>query len=88
MPQTLTFGGNAASNAPDKLQRVQAASLSIWQRLAGLFHRSSERLQTIRELHALSDEMLRDIGVGRDDIERAVDAMLAPSSEETGRNPR
>jgi uncharacterized protein YjiS (DUF1127 family) len=88
MPQTLAFGRNAASSAPDKLHRGQTAGPSIWQRIAGLFQRSNERLQTIRELHALSDEMLRDIGVDRDDIEQSVDAMLATSSEETSRNPR
>ena len=88
MPQTLTFGRNVASNAPDKLHRAQTANSSLWQRLVGLFHTSSERQQTIRELHALSDEMLRDIGVDRDDIERSVDAMLATSSEESSRNPR
>ena len=84
MTQTLTFGRNTA----DKTSRGQAAAPSAWQRFAGLFQRSNERLQTIRELQALSDEMLRDIGVERDDIERSVDTMLAISSEETSRTPR
>jgi uncharacterized protein YjiS (DUF1127 family) len=80
MAQTLTFGRNRASSTR------QPASRSLWQRFAGLFQRSNERLQTIRELHGLSDEMLRDIGVDRDDIERSVDAMLA--SKESGPTPR
>jgi uncharacterized protein YjiS (DUF1127 family) len=81
MAQTLTFGRNRASS-----NTRQPASRSLWQRFAGLFQRSNERLQTIRELHGLSDEMLRDIGVDRDDIERSVDAMLA--SKENGPTPR
>jgi uncharacterized protein YjiS (DUF1127 family) len=88
MPQTLAFGRNAASNTSDKLHRGQVAGPSLWQRFAGLFRRSNERLHTIRELHALSDEMLRDIGVERDDIERSVDAMLATSNAEPSRTPR
>jgi uncharacterized protein YjiS (DUF1127 family) len=87
MPQTLTFGRNVAAGAVQKLHRGQAAP-SLWQRFTGLFQRSNERLHTIRELHALSDEMLRDIGVERDDIERSVDAMLAAASEEPSRAPR
>jgi len=77
MPQTLTFGRNRARSADGP---------SLWRRFAGLFQRGSERLQTIRELHGLSDEMLRDIGVDRDDIERSVDALLA--SKESGPTPR
>ena len=74
MAQTLTFGRNRAS------------STTLWRRFAGLFRRSNERLQTIRELHGLSDEMLRDIGVDRDNIESSVDALLA--SKESGPTPR
>ena len=88
MPQTLAFGRRATSNASDKLHLGQAGGPSLWQRFAALFQRSNERLQTIRELHGLSDAMLRDIGVERDDIERSVDAMLATSNEETSRTPR
>jgi uncharacterized protein YjiS (DUF1127 family) len=88
MPQTLTFGRTAASSARDKSHRGQTAGPSLWQLFTGLFQRGNERLHTIRELHALSDEMLRDIGVERDDIERSVDAMLAASSEDTSRSPR
>jgi len=87
MPQTLTFGRNTASNASDKQHQGQATAPSLWQRLAGLFQSSNERLETIRELQGLNDEMLRDIGIDRDDIERAVDAMLATSSETTNRTP-
>ena len=73
MAQTLTFGRNRAS------------STTLWRRFAGLFRRSNERLQTIRELHGLSDEMLRDIGVDRDNIESSVDAILA--NKESGPTP-
>ena len=88
MPRTLTFGRIVASSARDTLHRGRTAGPSLWQRFTGLFQRGNERLHTIRELHALSDEMLRDIGVERDDIERSVDALLAASSEETSRTPR
>jgi uncharacterized protein YjiS (DUF1127 family) len=86
MTQTLSFGRNTAP-APQTLHLRQTAP-SLRQRLAGLFRHSNERLQTIRELHGLSDEMLRDIGVERDDIEQSVDALLAVSSVETNRTPR
>jgi uncharacterized protein YjiS (DUF1127 family) len=86
MTQTLSFGRNTAQ-APRTLHSGQPAR-SLWQRLAGLFLRNNERLQTIRELHGLSDEMLRDIGVERDEIEQSVDALLAASSAETNRTPR
>ncbi len=83
MTQTLSFGRNAPATS-----HSGPAAPSLWQRLAGLFRRSNERLQTIRELHGLSDEMLRDIGVDRDAIEQSVDALLAVSSVETNRTPR
>jgi uncharacterized protein YjiS (DUF1127 family) len=83
MTQTLSFGRGVTTQAP----RLQAAP-SLWQRFTALFQNSNERLQTIRELNALSDEMLRDIGVERQDIERSVDVMLAQSSGETSRTPR
>jgi uncharacterized protein YjiS (DUF1127 family) len=86
MTQTLSFGRNTAQ-APETLHSGQTAP-SLWQRVVGLFRHSNERLQTIRELHGLSDEMLRDIGVDRDDIEQSVDALLAVSSVETNRTPR
>jgi uncharacterized protein YjiS (DUF1127 family) len=86
MTQILSFGRNTAP-APQTLHLRQTTP-SLWQRLAGLFRRSNERLQTIRELHGLSDEMLRDIGVERDEIEQSVDALLAVSSVETNRTPR
>jgi uncharacterized protein YjiS (DUF1127 family) len=83
MTQTLAFGRSVAAQAP----RRQAAP-SLWQRFTALFQNSNERLQTIRQLNALSDEMLRDIGVERQDIEHSVDVMLAQSSDETSRTPR
>ena len=87
MTQILSFGRATPADAANTLDSGHAAP-SLWQRLAGLFHRSNERLQTIRELHGLSDEMLRDIGVDRDDIEQSVDTLLAVSSPETNRTPR
>ena len=83
MTQILAFGRGAAAQAPG-----HQAAPSLWQRFTALFHSSNERLQTIHQLNALSDEMLRDIGVEREDIERSVDVMLAQSSGETSRTPR
>ncbi len=76
MTQTLAFGHGVAAGT-----RKHQAARSIWRRFTGLFQRNNERLQTIRQLNAMSDEMLRDIGVEREDIERSVDAMLAKSSD-------
>ena len=84
MNHSITLGSRSA--AVTTLPRIPEAG--IWQRLAGLFRRSSDRLQTIRQLHGLSDEMLRDIGVDRLDIEGSVDALIAKSDEEARRIPR
>ena len=84
MNQSITLGSrSAAVTLP--LHRTPA---TLWQRLANLFRRSSDRLQTIRQLNALSDEMLRDIGVDRMDIEGSVDALIAITDEEARRIPR
>ena len=84
MTHSITFGSHNA--AATTLSRAPEAG--ILHRLAGLFRRSSDRFQTIRQLHSLSDEMLRDIGVDRLDIEGSVDALIAKSDEETRRIPR
>lgn len=84
MTHSITLGSR---NAPaTTLPRTPEAG--ILHRLAGLFRRSSDRLQTIRQLHSLSDEMLRDIGVDRLDIEGSVDALIAKSDVEARRIPR
>ena len=80
MPQTFALGSRNSAVPILPLHRAPAGP-SLWQRFTGLFQHNNERLQTIRQLNALSDEMLRDIGVERQDIERSVDAMLARSSD-------
>ena len=85
MNHTATLGSRNAAVPVLPLHRAPAGT-GLWQRLAGLFRRGNERLQTIRQLNGLSDELLRDIGVDRNDIEGSVDALLA--NHETGRNPR
>ena len=84
MNQSITLGSRNA--AVTTFSRAPEAG--ILRRLAGLFRRSSDRFQTIRQLHGLSDEMLRDIGVDRLDIEGSVDALIAKSDEEARRIPR
>lgn len=49
---------------------------SAWQRLAGWLSRQRSRRQTVRELSALSDEMLADIGIARGEIPAVVTAMF------------
>ena len=84
MNQSITLGtSNAAVTTFSR-----APEAGILHRLAGLFRRSSDRFQTIRQLNGLSDEMLRDIGVDRLDIEGSVDALIAKSDEEARRIPR
>ena len=87
MTQTFTLGSRNAAVPILPLHRSPAGP-SLWQRLVGLVRRGNGRLQTIRQLNALSDEMLRDIGVERADIEHSVDAMLGISNEDTSRTPR
>jgi uncharacterized protein YjiS (DUF1127 family) len=87
MTQTIFFGRNATAGASET-SRPSQATPSLWQRVASLFRRNNDRLQTIRELHGLSDEMLRDIGIDRDDIEQSVGALLAGSRLDTNRIPR
>lgn len=81
MTQTVTLGSRNATVPILTLHRSPAEA-SLWQRLARLFQRSNERLQTIRQLNALSDEMLRDIGVDRFDIEDSVDTLIQKSHQE------
>lgn len=84
MNHSITLGSRSAGGTT--LPRTPETG--IWRRLAGLLRRSSDRLQTIRQLNALSDEMLRDIGVDRFDIEASVDTLIAKSDEEARRIPR
>ena len=84
MNQTATLGSRSTAT----LTLHRAPEATVWQRLASLFRRSSDRLHTIRQLNALSDEMLRDIGVDRLDIEGSVDALITKSDEESRRIPR
>lgn len=87
MTQTFALGSRNAAVPILPLHRAPS-SPSLWERLAGLVRRSNGRLQTIRQLSALSDEMLRDIGVERADIEGSVDAILGASNKDTSRTPR
>jgi uncharacterized protein YjiS (DUF1127 family) len=75
MNHTVALGSRNAAVPVLPLHRAPVEA-SLWQRLAGLFRRGSERLQTIRQLRGLSDEMLLDIGVDRFDIEGSVDQLL------------
>jgi len=87
MNNTVTLGNRNAAVPILPLHRAPAEA-GLWHRLVALFRRGNDRLQTIRELNGLSDELLRDIGVDRYDIEGSVDTLLANSRSETGRDPR
>jgi len=75
MNHTVALGSRNATVPVLPLHRAPAQA-GLLQRLAGLFRRGNERLQTVRQLRSLSDEMLRDIGVDRFDIEGSVDQLL------------
>jgi uncharacterized protein YjiS (DUF1127 family) len=60
----------AAARAPMPLER-----LLRW--LLGRLRHSGRRLAAAHELHALNDQLLRDIGVERDDIDSTVEDLLA-----------
>ncbi len=75
MNHTAALGSRNAAVPVLPLHRAPAEA-GLWQRLADLFRRGNERLQTVRQLKGLSDEMLRDIGVDRFDIEGSVDQLL------------
>jgi len=87
MTQTFILGRRDAAVPILPLHR-SPDQISLWQRLAQLFHRGNERLQTIRQLNGLSDELLRDIGVDRFDIEGSVDALIDMRDQEARRIPR
>ena len=87
MNNIVSLGSRNAAVPVLPLHRAPADA-SLWRRIAGLFRHGNERLQTIRQLNGLSDELLRDIGVDRHDIEGSVDALLANPGNETGRDPR
>jgi uncharacterized protein YjiS (DUF1127 family) len=82
MNQTFTLGRRDASVPILPLHRSSPSEISLWQRLARLFHRGNDRVQTIRQLNRLSDELLRDIGVDRFDIEGSVDALIDKTDRE------
>ena len=84
---TFTLGRRDAAVPILPLHRSPDGA-SMFQRLAKLFHRGNDRFQTIRQLNRLSDELLRDIGVDRFDIEGSVDALIEKSDLETRRIPR
>ena len=75
MNHTAALGSRNATVPVLPLHRAPVEA-SLWQRLASLFRRGNDRLQTIRQLKGLSDDMLRDIGVDRFDIEGSVDQLL------------
>jgi uncharacterized protein YjiS (DUF1127 family) len=81
MTHSATLGSRNAAVPILTLHRSPAEA-SLWQRLARLVHRGNNRLQTIRQLNSLSDEMLRDIGVDRFDIEGSVDALIEKANQE------
>ncbi|HEY2890813.1 MAG TPA: DUF1127 domain-containing protein [Dongiaceae bacterium] len=81
MNQTFTLGRRDAAVPILPLHRSPDQA-GLWQRLARLFHRGADRFQTIRQLNSLSDELLRDIGVDRFDIEGSVDALIDKSDRE------
>jgi uncharacterized protein YjiS (DUF1127 family) len=81
MNQTFTLGRRDAAVPILPLHRSPDQA-SLWRRLAQLFHRGNDRFQTVRQLNSLSDEMLRDIGVDRFDIEGSVDALIDKSDRE------
>jgi uncharacterized protein YjiS (DUF1127 family) len=93
MTQTFTLGSRHAAVPILPLHRSPALNRSpegpsLLARLAQLFHRGTDRLQTIRQLNGLSDELLRDIGVDRFDIEGSVDALIEKTDQEARRIPR
>jgi uncharacterized protein YjiS (DUF1127 family) len=78
----------ATAHAPSSLNR-----LLRW--LLGRLRHSGRRLTAAHELHALNDRLLRDMGVERDEIDAAVDDLLArdeaagaPDAAKDGAAPR
>jgi uncharacterized protein YjiS (DUF1127 family) len=69
-PTRIDAPAAAAARAPSLLDR-----LLRW--LIGQLRHSGRRLTAAHELHALNDQLLRDIGVERDDIDAAVEDLLA-----------
>jgi len=61
------------------------AKPSAWNKLAGWLRREAARRRTVSELSAMSDEMLADIGIARDEIV-AVAAAVAAGLPVTQRN--
>jgi len=69
-------------------QEQPEASESVWQRLGAWIARERRRRATVRELSAMSDELLADVGIERAEIAAVADALvagkpLAPATGET-----
>lgn len=52
-------------------------SRSVWQRLGAWIARERRRRETVRELSAMSDALLADVGIERAEIAAVADALVA-----------
>lgn len=65
------------SAAAAEVSAPKAAERSVWHMLADWAWREYHKSRTIRELSAMSDAMLRDIGIERANIGRVAEALAA-----------
>lgn len=85
---------NADDFRPNFRQVVEAAAARIERAIAGVvqgLRDGLERRRTVHELRLLGRSRLSDIGIEPNDIERAVDGMIAARRSRTatgGRRPR
>jgi hypothetical protein len=79
MPEGLALRADspalARKDAPARSSDFSLGRLLRWP--LGRLRQSGRRLAAARELHALNDRLLRDMGVDRDEIDATVDDLLA-----------
>ena len=79
MPEGLPLRADASvlarEDAPARSSDFSLGRLLRWP--LGLLRQSGRRLAAARELHALNDRLLRDMGIDRDEIDATVDDLLA-----------
>lgn len=59
------------------------ASISVWQRLGAWIAKERRRRETVRELSAMPDELLADIGIARAEIPAVATALVSGEPAET-----
>ena len=71
------------ATAADCCGKQEVASRSVWHGLAAWARQEARRRRTVRELSAMSDEILADVGISRADIPAVAAALFMEQPQQT-----